>query len=156
MMSRTALDLWVGIFVAIGFAALVFLAMKVGNFSGISGSETYRIEAPFDNIGGLKVRAPVKSAGVLVGRVQSISFDTTTYRAVVQMELDKRFAFPADTSASILTSGLLGEQYIGLEAGADIEPLKNGDRVLLTQSAVVLEKLIGQFLFDKAAAPAVH
>ncbi|OYD55001.1 outer membrane lipid asymmetry maintenance protein MlaD [Thauera propionica] len=156
MMSRTALDLWVGIFVAIGFAALVFLAMKVGNFSGLDGRETYRIEAPFDNIGGLKVRAPVKSAGVLVGRVQSIRFDTETYRAVVQMEIDKRFEFPADTSASILTSGLLGEQYIGLEAGADIEPLREGDRVLITQSAVVLEKLIGQFLFDKAAEPAAQ
>jgi len=156
MMSRTALDLWVGIFVAIGFAALVFLAMKVGNFSGINGSETYRVEAPFDNIGGLKVRAPVKSAGVLVGRVQSIRFDTETYRAVVAMEIDSRFEFPADTSASILTSGLLGEQYIGLEAGADVVPLKNGDRVLITQSAVVLEKLIGQFLFDKAAEPAAQ
>jgi phospholipid/cholesterol/gamma-HCH transport system substrate-binding protein len=156
MMSRTALDLWVGIFVAIGFAALIFLAMKVGNFSGIDGSESYRIEASFDNIGGLKVRAPVKSAGVLVGRVQAIRFDTGTYRAVVHMEIDGRFEFPADSSASILTSGLLGEQYIGLDAGADIEPLKEGDRVLITQSAVVLEKLIGQFLFDKAAEPAAQ
>ena len=156
MMSRTALDLWVGIFVAIGFAALVFLAMKVSNFSGLNASETYRIEAPFDNIGGLKVRAPVKSAGVLIGRVQAIRFDSDSYRALVQMEIDKRFEFPADSSASILTSGLLGEQYIGLDAGADVEPLKDGDRVLLTQSAVVLEKLIGQFLFDKAAAPAAQ
>ena len=156
MMSRTALDLWVGIFVAIGFAALAFLAVKVGNFSGLNTSETYRIEAPFDNIGGLKVRAPVKSAGVLIGRVQAIRFDSDSYRALVQMEIDKRFEFPADSSASILTSGLLGEQYIGLDAGADVEPLKDGDRVLLTQSAVVLEKLIGQFLFDKAAAPAAQ
>jgi phospholipid/cholesterol/gamma-HCH transport system substrate-binding protein len=156
MMSRTALDLWVGIFVAIGFAALVFLAMKVGNFSGLDGGESYRIEASFDNIGGLKVRAPVKSAGVLIGRVQAIRFDTETYRAIVQMDIDGRFEFPADSSASILTSGLLGEQYIGLDAGADIEPLKDGDRVLLTQSAVVLEKLIGQFLFDKAAEPAAQ
>lgn len=156
MMSRTALDLWVGIFVAIGFAALAFLAVKVGNFSGLNTSETYRIEAAFDNIGGLKARAPVKSAGVLIGRVQAIRFDSDSYRAVVQMEIDKRFEFPADSSASILTSGLLGEQYIGLDAGADIEPLKDGDRVLLTQSAVVLEKLIGQFLFDKAAAPAAQ
>ena len=114
MMSRTALDLWVGIFVAIGFAALVFLAMKVGNFSGLDGSETYRVEAPFDNIGGLKVRAPVKSSGVLVGRVAAIRFDTEIYRAVVELEIDKRYAFPADTTASILTSGLLGEQYVGL------------------------------------------
>ena len=151
MMSRTALDLWVGIFVAIGFAALVFLAMKVGNFSGLDGRETYRIEAPFDNIGGLKVRAPVKSAGVLVGRVQSIRFDTETYRAVVQMEIDKRFEFPADTSASILTSGLLGEQYIGLEAGGDEKMLQPGETIAITQSAVVLEKLISQFLFNKAA-----
>ena len=156
MMSRTALDLWVGIFVAIGFAALAFLAVKVGNFSGLNTSETYRIEAAFDNIGGLKARAPVKSAGVLIGRVQTIRFDSDSYRALVQMEIDKRFEFPADSSASILTSGLLGEQYIGLDAGADIEPLKDGDRVLLTQSAVVLEKLIGQFLFDKADAPAAQ
>jgi phospholipid/cholesterol/gamma-HCH transport system substrate-binding protein len=155
MMSRTALDLWVGIFVAIGFAALVFLAMKVGNFSGINGNETYRVEAPFDNIGGLKVRAPVKSAGVLVGRVAAIRFDTKIYRAVVEFEIDGRYEFPADTTASILTSGLLGEQYVGLEAGADVEMLKGGDRVLITQSAVVLEKLIGQFMFDRAAdAPA--
>ena len=155
MMSRTALDLWVGIFVAIGFAALVFLAMKVGNFSGLDGSETYRVEAPFDNIGGLKVRAPVKSSGVLVGRVAAIRFDTAIYRAVVELEIDRRYAFPSDTTASILTSGLLGEQYVGLEAGADGEMLKNGDRVLITQSAVVLEKLIGQFMFDRAAdAPA--
>ena len=156
MMSLTALDLWVGIFVAIGFAALAFLAYKVANFSALTASETYRIEAPFDNIGGLKVRAPVKSAGVLIGRVQAIRFDNDSYRALVQMEIDKRFEFPADSSASILTSGLLGEQYIGLDAGADVEPLKDGDRVLLTQSAVVLEKLIGQFLFDKAAAPAAQ
>ena len=156
MMSRTALDLWVGIFVAIGFAALAFLAFKVANFSALNASETYRIEAPFDNIGGLKVRAPVKSAGVLIGRVQAIRFDSDSYRALVQMEIDKRFEFPADSSASILTSGLHGEQYIGLDAGADVEPLKDGDRVLLTQSAVVLEKLIGQFLFDKAAAPAAQ
>ena len=101
MMSRTALDLWVGIFVAIGFAALVFLAMKVGNFSGINGSETYRAEAPFDNIGGLKVRAPVKSSGVLVGRVAAIRFDTEIYRAVVELEIDKRYAFPADSTASM-------------------------------------------------------
>lgn len=151
MMSRTALDLWVGLFVAIGFAALVFLAMKVGNFSGLDGAETYRVEAPFDNIGGLKVRAPVKSSGVLVGRVAAIRFDTAIYRAVVELEIDRRYAFPSDTTASILTSGLLGEQYVGLDAGADVEMLENGDRVLITQSAVVLEKLIGQFMFDRAA-----
>ena len=151
MMSRTALDLWVGIFVAIGFAALAFLAFKVANFSALNASETYRIEAPFDNIGGLKVRAPVKSSGVLVGRVASIRFATEIYRAVVELEVDKRYAFPAATTASILTSGLLGEQYVGLEAGADTAMLESGDRVLITQSAVVLEKLIGQFMFDRAA-----
>lgn len=154
MMSRSALDLWVGVFVAIGFAALVFLAMKVGNFSGLNGSQIYRVEAAFDNIGGLKVRAPVKSAGVLVGRVHDIRFDPHSFRAVVQIEIDQRYEFPADTSASILTSGLLGEQYIGLEAGGDPEPLEDGDQLMITQSAVVLEKLIGQFLFDKAAEPA--
>ena len=151
MMSRTALDLWVGIFVAIGFAALVFLAMKVGNFSGINGSETYRVEAPFDNIGGLKVRAPVKSSGVLVGRVAAIRFDTEIYRAVVELEIDKRYAFPADSTASILTSGLLGEQYVGIDPGGDTEDFAAGDHVSMTQSAVVLEKLISQFMFNKAA-----
>ena len=110
MMSRTALDLWGGIFVAIGFAALAFLAVKVGNFSGLNTSETYRIEAAFDNIGGLKARAPVKSAGVLIGRVQAIRFDSDSYRALVQMEIDKRFEFPADSSASTLTPSVLGVQ----------------------------------------------
>ena len=155
MMSRTALDLWVGIFVALGFAALVFLALKVGSFSGLNGSVTYAVEAPFDNIGGLKVRAPVKSAGVLVGRVADIRFDTQSYRAIVRLDIDSRYEFPRDTIATILTSGLLGEQYVGLEPGADEAVWKGGDRVQITQSAVVLEKLIGQFLFDKAAeAPA--
>ncbi len=154
-MNRTTLDLWVGIFVALGFAALVFLAMKVGNFSVFDKGPTYVVSAQFDNIGGLKVRAPVKSAGVLVGRVASIGFDAESYRAVVGLEIDSRYEFPSDTSAAILTSGLLGEQYIGLEAGADVEMLRDGDRVLLSQSAVVLEKLIGQFLFDRASeAPA--
>ena len=155
MMSRTTLDLWVGMFVVLGFAALVFLAMKVGNFTGLSGATLYVVEAPFDNIGGLKVRAPVKSAGVLVGRVADIRFDSQRYRAVVKLELDARYDFPRDTIASILTSGLLGEQYIGLEPGADVEMLKGGDVIQITQSAVVLEKLIGQFMFNKAAeAPA--
>ena len=155
MMSRTALDLWVGLFVAIGFAALVFLAMKVGNFSGLDGAETYRVEAPFDNIGGLKVRAPVKVAGVLVGRVSEIRYDNERFQAEVVFTVDGRYKFPTDTFANILTSGLLGEQYVGLEAGADTAMLKGGDRVLITQSAVVLEKLIGQFMFDRAAdAPA--
>ncbi|ANQ83946.1 outer membrane lipid asymmetry maintenance protein MlaD [Azoarcus olearius] len=155
-MSRTTLDLWVGIFVALGLAALVFLAMKVGNFSGLNGAALYSIEAPFDNIGGLKVRAPVKSAGVLVGRVADIRFDPESYRAVVRLDIDTRYRFPRDTIATILTSGLLGEQYVGLEPGADVEMLAGGERVQLTQSAVVLEKLIGQFLFNKAAEPAAQ
>ncbi|MDR1423269.1 MAG: outer membrane lipid asymmetry maintenance protein MlaD [Azoarcus sp.] len=153
-MSRTTLDLWVGVFVAVGFAALVFLAVKVGNHSGSSGP-IYTVSAAFDNIGGLKVRAPVKSAGVVVGRVGSIGFDKTKFRAVVRLDLDGRYTFPVDTSASILTSGLLGEQYVGLDPGAEETELKTGDQLQITQSAVVLEKLIGQFLFNKAAeAPA--
>lgn len=151
MMSRTTLDLWVGFFVALGFAALVFLAMKVGNFTGLNDAALYSVEAPFDNIGGLKVRAPVKSAGVLVGRVADIRFDAQSYRAVVRLDLDTRYEFPRDTIATILTSGLLGEQYVGLEPGADADMLKSGDAIQITQSAVVLEKLIGQFMFNKAA-----
>ncbi len=153
-MSRSALDLWVGLFVVLGFAALIFLAMKVGNVSGIERANLYSVQAPFDDVGGLKVRAPVKSAGVLVGRVGEIRFDPQSYRAVVRFDLDRRYPFPRDTSATILTAGLLGEQYVGLEAGADTEMLKDGDTMKLTQSAVVLEKLIGQFLFSKAAEPA--
>lgn len=154
-MERTTIDLWFGAFVIAGFAALLVLALKAGNLGAERPSSTYRVQARFDNIGGLKVRAPVKSSGVLVGRVAVIRFDPAIYRAVVELEIDKRYAFPADTTASILTSGLLGEQYVGLEAGADTAMLKGGDRVLITQSAVVLEKLIGQFMFDRAAdAPA--
>ncbi|MDR1062488.1 MAG: outer membrane lipid asymmetry maintenance protein MlaD [Azoarcus sp.] len=150
-MNRTALDLWVGLFVALGFAALVFLAVKVGSYADVSGGTAYAVEAAFDNIGGLKARAPVKSAGVVVGRVGNIRFDSQNYRAIVRLDLDGRYEFPVDTSASILTSGLLGEQYIGLDPGADSEILKGGDKLQITQSAVVLEKLIGQFLFNKAA-----
>jgi phospholipid/cholesterol/gamma-HCH transport system substrate-binding protein len=151
-MDRTMLDLWVGIFVAIGIAALMVLALKVGNASTtFNVGETYHVSGDFDNIGGLKVRAPVKSAGVVVGRVDQITFDNERFRARVVMNIDKRYQFPKDTSASILTSGLLGEQYIGLEAGGDSENIKAGGSLKLTQSAVVLEKLIGQFLFNKAA-----
>jgi phospholipid/cholesterol/gamma-HCH transport system substrate-binding protein len=150
-MNRTTIDLWVGLFVALGFAALGFLALKVGSYSGLAAGATYTVEAPFDNIGGLKVQAPVKSAGVLVGRVAEIHFDTQFYRAVVRLDLDQRYEFPRDTIATILTSGLLGEQYVGLEPGGDAEVLKDGDRIDMTQSAVVLEKLIGQFMFNKAA-----
>jgi len=150
-MSRTTLDLWVGFFVVIGMAALLFLAMKVGNVANANFDETYVVKAQFDNIGGLKVRAPVKSAGVVVGRVTGIGFDSQSYRAEVQLSVDTRYQFPRDTIATILTSGLLGEQYVGLEPGGDSEMLKGGDAVQMTQSAVVLEKLIGQFLFNKAA-----
>lgn len=151
-MSRTTLDLWVGIFVLIGMGALLFLALRVGNLSGVDLTDAYTVRAQFDNIGGLKVRAPVKSAGVVVGRVSSISFDTNSYRAVVEMSIARKFEFPRDTIGSILTSGLLGEQYIGLDPGGDVENLESGDTLQITQSAIVLEKLIGQFLFDRAGA----
>ena len=151
-MQRMILDLWVGIFVVAGIIALLVLALKVGNASAtFNVGETYRIYAEFDNIGGLKVRAPVKSAGVVVGRVDEIQFETKRYVARVAMRIDRRYEFPKDTSVSILTSGLLGEQYIGLEAGGDSTMLKDGDVARITQSAVVLEKLIGQFLYNKAA-----
>jgi len=149
-MERTTIDLWFGAFVSVGFAALLILALKVGNLGAEGQKETYRVEARFDNIGGLKVRAPVKSAGVLVGRVQEMHFDNERFQASVTLALDKRFQFPKDTSASILTSGLLGEVYVGLDAGGDDKKLADGDRITLTQSAVVLERLIGQFLFSKA------
>ncbi len=150
-MNRKAIDLWVGFFVAIGLAAVLFLALKVGNLASTNFGPTYRLTAKFDNIGGLKVRGPVKSAGVVVGRVVEVGFDPATFEAVVALDIDGRYQFPKDTFASILTSGLLGEQYIGLDAGGDATMLKNGDKVAKTQSAVVLEKLISQFMFSKAA-----
>lgn len=150
-MNRLTLDLWVGFFVAIGLVSLLFLALKVGNLSGANIGESYRLEARFDNIGGLKVRAPVKSAGVVVGRVADIRFDSESYLAIVGMQLDSRYRFPRDTFATINTSGLLGEQYIGFEVGGDTEMLKAGDAIKKTQSAVVLEKLISQFMYNKAA-----
>lgn len=153
MMNRLTLDLWVGLFVAIGLASLLFLALKAGNLSAANGGETYRLEAKFDNIGGLKVRAPVKSAGVVVGRVSEIRFDSDNYVAVVALQVDGRYKFPRDTFATILTSGLLGEQYVGFEVGGDPEMLKGGDVIKKTQSAVVIEKLISQFMFNKAAEP---
>lgn len=149
-MNRSAIDLWVGVLVAMGLAALLFLALKVGNLASISTSEVYQVQAKFANIGGLKVRAPIKSAGVVVGRVAEVHFDNESFEAVVTLGIDGRFKFPRDTSAKILTSGLLGEQYVGLEAGGDATMLKGGDRVKLTQSAVVLENLISQFMFSKA------
>jgi phospholipid/cholesterol/gamma-HCH transport system substrate-binding protein len=133
-----------------GFAALLVLALKVGNLGAERATQTYRVEVRFDNIGGLKVRGPVRSAGVLVGRVADIHFDNERYQASVTLALDKRYSFPKDSNASILTSGLLGETYVGLEPGGDDKKLADGDRITLTQSAMVLERLIGQFLFSKA------
>ena len=150
-MSRTTLDLWVGFFVAVGLGALLFLALTVGNMASASSGDTYAIQAKFDNIGGLKVRGAVKSAGVVVGRVSEIRFDPEAYVAVVTINLDARYKFPRDTFATINTSGLLGEQYIGFEIGGDTAMLKAGDTIKKTQSAVVLEKLISQFMFNKAA-----
>jgi phospholipid/cholesterol/gamma-HCH transport system substrate-binding protein len=149
-MERTTIDLWFGAFVLAGFAALLVLALKVGNLGADNARSTYRVEARFDNIGALKVRAPVRSSGVLVGRVADIHFDNERFQATVVLALDARYAFPKDTSASVLTSGLLGEQYVGLDAGGDDKKLAEGDRITITQSAVVLERLIGQFLFSKA------
>ena len=150
-MNRSTIDLWVGIFVAAGFAGLLFLALKVGNLASFSTDPTYQVQARFANIGGLKVRAPVKSAGVVVGRVGDVRFDNESFEAIVSMNLSAAYQFPRDTTAKILTSGLLGEQYVGLEAGGDGMMLKSGDRLRLTQSAVVLENLISQFLFKSAA-----
>ncbi|HJV87858.1 MAG TPA: outer membrane lipid asymmetry maintenance protein MlaD [Noviherbaspirillum sp.] len=150
-MQRKSLDLWVGLFVLLGALALFFLAMKAGNMSSMSFEKTYPVITKFDNIGGLKPRAPVKSAGVVVGRVGDIKFDDKSYQAVVTLNLDTNYKFPKDSSAKILTSGLLGEQYIGLEPGGDVNNLAAGDRIKMTQSAVVLENLISQFLYSKAA-----
>lgn len=150
-MQRKSLDLWVGLFVLLGAAALLFLAMKVGNMSSLSFEQTYPVITRFDNIGGLKPRAAVKSAGVVVGRVEQITFDDKTFQAMVTLQLQSHYKFPKDTSAKILTSGLLGEQYIGLEAGGDQNNLVAGDKIKMTQSAIVLENLISQFLFSKAA-----
>ncbi len=151
-MNRSTLDFWVGIFVLIGIGAVVFLALRVGNLTSLTTTPSYRLEARFDNIGGLKLRAPVKAAGVAVGRVDRISLDPKTYEAVVTLRIDKGFEFSKDTIASILTSGLLGEVYIGLSSGGDPQMLADGGEISKTQSAVVLEKLISQFMFDKATA----
>jgi phospholipid/cholesterol/gamma-HCH transport system substrate-binding protein len=151
MMTRKELDLWVGIFAVIGIGAMLFLSLKVANLASFSTADTYQIQAKFENIGSLKVRAPVKSAGVVVGRVSGIHFDNESFEAVVTLNIDGRFKFPKDSSAKIMTSGLLGEQYISLSPGGDSANLNNGDTLKLTQSAVVLENLIGQFLYNKAA-----
>lgn len=151
-MQRSSQDVWVGLFVLTGLAALLFLAMKSANLLSLSFESDYTITARFDNVGGLKPKAAVKSAGVVVGRVESITFDDKTFQARVALALESRYTFPKDSSLKILTSGLLGEQYVGIEAGADERVLKAGDQVSSTQSAVVLETLIGQILYDKAAA----
>jgi len=153
-MQRSKNDIWVGLFVVIGMVAVLFLSLQSANLMSVSWQKSYSISANFDNIGGLKKQAAVKSAGVVVGRVERITFDDKSYQARVDMALDERFAFPKDSSLKILTSGLLGEQYIGIEAGAEAENLKAGDKVQATQSAVVLENLISQFLYSKAADPA--
>ncbi|MEF9944321.1 MAG: outer membrane lipid asymmetry maintenance protein MlaD [Burkholderiaceae bacterium] len=149
-MGRKGVELLVGLFVLAGAVALLFLALRAANLGSFSSGPSYAVSAKFDNIGGLKPRAPVKSAGVVVGRVSSIGFDNVSFQAVVNLDLDRRYEFPLDTSAKILTSGLLGEQYVGLEAGGDEKNLKSGDAIRVTQSAVVLENLISQFLFSKA------
>ncbi|WP_455221884.1 outer membrane lipid asymmetry maintenance protein MlaD [Kaarinaea lacus] len=151
MNQSRVVQIWVGLFVAIGLASLFMLAMKVSNISALTGQDGYVVKANFENIGGLKVRSPVTMAGVVIGRVSAIGFDRNTYEAIVSMTIDPKYDnIPEDTSASIFTSGLLGEQYIGLEAGGSPDYLKEGDFFQLTQSAVVLEKLIGQFLVSKA------
>lgn len=151
-MKRWGIDLLVGMFVLLGFGALVFLALRAGNMSSAVGlGPTYETMARFDNIGGLKPRAAVRSAGVVVGRVSAIRFDDERYQAEVVLALDNRYRFPKDSSVKILTSGLLGEQYIGIEPGGETEMLAPGDLITMTQSAVVLESLIGQFLYGKAA-----
>ncbi|MBC7685407.1 MAG: outer membrane lipid asymmetry maintenance protein MlaD [Bdellovibrionales bacterium] len=150
-MHRKSVDVWVGLFVLLGLAALLFLALKAGNMSTLSFGKTYLVTAKFDNIGGLKPQAPLKSAGVVVGRVGDIKFDDKSYQALVTLELEAGYKFPKDSSLKILTAGLLGEQYIGIEAGGDTNNLVNGDRIARTQSATVLEDLINQFIYSKAA-----
>lgn len=149
-MERSKNDVWVGLFVILGLAALVFLALQSANLLNLNWQSGYRVSAKFDNIGGLKPKAAVRGAGVVVGRVRAIRFDDTTFQANVELEIDKRYLFPKDSSLKILTSGLLGDQYIGIEPGADEKNLVDGDRITATQSAVVLENLIGQFLYGKA------
>lgn len=149
-MERSRNDVWVGLFVILGFAALVFLALQAANLLNLNWQSGYTINAKFDNIGGLKPKAAVRGAGVVVGRVRSIGFDDATFQARVVLEIDKRYLFPKDSSLKILTSGLLGDQYIGIEPGADEKNLADGDTITDTQSAVVLENLIGQFLYGKA------
>jgi len=150
-MQRSKNDVWVGLFVLIGAAALLFLALQSANLLSLNFQSSYKVTARFDNIGGLKPQTAVKSAGVVVGRVESITFNDKSFQADVTLALQSRYSFPKDSSLKILTSGLLGEQYIGIEAGADDKNLQAGDSITATQSAVVLENLISQFLYSKAA-----
>ena len=150
-MQRSKNDLWVGLFVLIGAVAILFLALQAANLLTLSFESTYAVNAKFDNIGGLKPKAAVRSAGVVVGRVEKITFDDKSFQARVTLALENRYVFPKDSSLKILTSGLLGEQYLGLEPGADEKTLAAGDAISSTQSAVVLENLISQFLYSKAA-----
>lgn len=150
-MNRTTIDLWVGIFVALGAVALVFLSLQVASMASGTSGATYVVNARFDDLGGLKVKAPVKSAGVVVGRVADVKFDNETFEAVVSFRVEARYQFPTDTSAKILTSGLLGDQYIGLFPGGEMDNLKDGDTLELTQGALVLESLISKFLFSSTS-----
>lgn len=150
-MSKKGIETLVGLFVLLGMAGLLFLALKAANLGSFGAGDTYTLQARFDNIGGLKVRSPVRSAGVTVGRVTGISLDGKTFQGVVTMDIEKGYQFPRDSSAKILTSGLLGDQYVGIEPGGDDKNFAAGDVIKQTQSAVVLENLIGQFLFNKAA-----
>jgi phospholipid/cholesterol/gamma-HCH transport system substrate-binding protein len=155
-MQRSKNDVWVGLFVLLGAAAILFLALKSANLLTLNFQSNYTVSGRFDNIGGLKRQAAVKSAGVVVGRVESVTFDDKTFQATVTMNIESRYQFPKDSSLKILTSGLLGEQYIGIEAGAEADNLANGDRIQATQSAVVLENLISQFMYNKASEPATE
>ncbi len=151
MDKNRSLEFFVGLFIVLGAVALLFLSLQAANLGSFSfGNKTYEVTASFDNIGGLKPRAAIKSAGVVVGRVKAISFDSQTFQAQVLMDMDSRYNFPTDSSAKILTAGLLGEQYVGIDPGADEENLKNGDHIKRTQSAVVLENLISQFMYNTA------
>jgi phospholipid/cholesterol/gamma-HCH transport system substrate-binding protein len=151
-MGKKKIEIMVGLFVLLGMLGLVFLALQAANLGSVGGGDTYTVQARFDNIGGLKQRAPVRSAGVLVGRVTGIALDTQTYQGLVTMEIERAFQFPKDSSAKILTAGVLGDQYVGLEPGGDDANLAPGDTIAQTQSAVVLENLIGQFLTGRADA----
>lgn len=153
-MNRQLIDLWVGIFVALGIAATVFISLRVANLTTSTSGPTYDVMAEFENIGGLKKKAPVKSAGVVVGRVKNIRLDTSKHDAVVVLEIEQQYQFSTDTSAHIYTSGLLGEQYVSLEDGAESDTLKSGDTLLFTSSAMVLEKLIGEYMFKKGSGDA--